>query len=301
MLQGQHNITGYAHETGSRSCTRYAIVCEVCTAIDGGEYVGEYIALPGVKTWYEVEGQGAPVLLLHGGFVTNEIWGSQRAEFAAGHRVFLPERRAHGHTPDVEGRLSYYDMAKDTIDFLTSVVGSPAHLVGWSDGGIVALLVAIARSDLVRKIAVTGANFKPPPEIGMAEGLDELTADAPELGMFRAMYEAASPDGPEHWPIVVGKLLEMYHTEPNIPIEDLGRISAPTLVLVGDDDVVPLEHTLELYRAIPNSELAVVPGTSHAHFMEKPSLVNRLILDFLDNDPVPTMMPVRRATAPDSA
>jgi pimeloyl-ACP methyl ester carboxylesterase len=263
--------------------------------------VGEYFGLPGVKTWYEVEGQGDPVLLLHGGFCTNETWGQQRADFAANHRVFLPERRAHGHTPDVEGRLSYHDMASDTIDFLTSVVESPAHLVGWSDGGIVALLVAIARPDLVRKIAVTGANFKPPPEIGMAEGLDELTADAPELGMLRAMYEAASPDGPEHWPIVVGKLVEMYHTEPNIPIEDLGRISAPTLVLVGDDDVVPLEHTLELYRAIPNSELAVVPGTSHVHFMEKPSLVNQLVLDFLDNDPVPTMMPVRRATAPDSA
>ena len=262
--------------------------------------MGEYIELPGVKMWYEVEGQGDPVLLMHGGFCTNETWGPQRADFAAKHRVFLPERRAHGHTPDVEGRLSYHDMASDAIDFLTSVVGSPAHLVGWSDGGIVALLVAIARPDLVRQIVVTGANFKPAPEIGMAEGLDELTADAPEMGMFRAMYEAASPDGPEHWPIVVGKLVEMYRAEPNIPIEDLGRISAPTLVLVGDDDVVTLEHTVELYRAIPNSELAVVPGTSHAHFMEKPSLVNRLVLDFLDKDPVPTMMPVRRATAPDS-
>ncbi len=262
--------------------------------------MGEYIELPGVKTWYEVEGEGDSILLLHGGFCTNETWGLQRADFAANHRVFLPERRAHGHTPDVEGRLSYHDMAKDTIDFLTSVVGSPAHLVGWSDGGIVALLVAIARPDLVRKIVVTGANFKPAPEIGMAEGLDGLTADAPEMGMFRAMYEAASPDGPEHWPIVVGKLAEMYRVEPDISIEDLGRISAPTLVLVGDDDGVPLEHTIELYRAIPNSELAVVPGTSHAHFMEKPSLVNRIVIDFLDNDPVPTMMPVRRAIAPGS-
>ncbi len=262
--------------------------------------MGEYIDLPGVKTWYEVEGQGEPVLLLHGGFCTNETWGPQRADFAANHLLFLPERRAHGHTPDVEGPLSYHDMASDAIDFLTSVVGSPAHLVGWSDGGIVALLVAIERPELVRKIAVTGANFKPVSEIGMAEMLDALTPDAPEMEMFRAMYEAASPDGPEHWPIVVGKLVEMYRAEPNIPIEDLGRISAPTLVLVGDDDVVTLEHTIELYRAIPNSELAVVPGTSHAHFMEKPSLVNRIVLDFLDNDPVPTMMPVRRATAPDS-
>jgi pimeloyl-ACP methyl ester carboxylesterase len=263
--------------------------------------VGEYIELPGVRTWYEVEGQGEPVLLLHGGFVTNESWGQQRADFAADHRVFLPERRAHGHTPDVEGPLSYHDMASDTIDFLTSVVGSPAHLVGWSDGGIVALLVATERPDLVRKMAVSAANFIPASEIGPAEALDALTADAPEMAMFRSMYEAASPDGAEHWPVVVGKMVEMLRAEPNIPIEDLRRIGAPTLVVSGDDDIVPLEHTIELYRAIPNSELAVVPGTSHAHFMEKPSLVNRIVLDFLHNEPVPTMMPVRRATAPDSS
>jgi pimeloyl-ACP methyl ester carboxylesterase len=260
--------------------------------------VGEYVELPGVKTWYEVEGQGEPLLLLHGGLCTNETWGPQRADFAANHRLFLPERRAHGHTPDVEGRLSYHDMAQDTIDFLQSVVGSPVDLVGWSDGGIVALLVAIEQPDLVRKMAVSAANFIPASEIGPAEALDDLDADAPEMEMFRTMYEAASPDGAEHWAIVVGKLVEMLRAEPNIPIEDLGRIGAPTLVLVGDDDIVPLEHTVELYRAIPNSELAVVPGTSHAHFMEKPSLVNRLVLEFLDNDPVPTMMPVRRATAP---
>ena len=257
--------------------------------------MGEYVELPGVRTWYEVEGHGEPVVLLHGGLCTNEIWGQQRADFAANHRTFLPERRAHGHTPDVEGPLSYHDMAQDTIDFLASLVGGPAHLVGWSDGGIVALLVAIARPELVRKIVVTGANFKPAPQIGPAEMLDELTVDAPGMEMFRSMYEAASPDGAEHWPVVVGKMAEMIRTEPDIPIEDLGSISAPTLVLVGDDDFVPLEHTIELYRAIPNSELAVVPGTSHAHFMEKPSLVNRIVLDFLDNDPVPTMAPVRRA------
>jgi pimeloyl-ACP methyl ester carboxylesterase len=257
--------------------------------------VGEYIELPGVRTWYEVEGQGEPVLLLHGGFVTNETWGAQRADFAANHRVFLPERRAHGHTPDVEGPLSYHGMAQDTIDFLVSVVGTPAHLVGWSDGGIVALLVAIERPELVRKIVVTGANFKPASELGMAEELDEPTPDAPEMAMFRSRYEAASPDGAEHWPVVVGKIAEMIRTQPDILIEDLGNIGIPTLVLIGDDDFVPLEHTIELYRAIPNSELAVVPGTSHALFMEKPSLVNRIVLDFLENDPVPTMMPIRRA------
>jgi len=97
--------------------------------------VGEYIELPGVKMWYEVEGQGDAVLLMHGGFCTNETWGPQRADFAAGHRVFLPERRAHGHTPDVEGPLSYHDMAEDTIDFLSSVVGGRQT---WSGGATAA-------------------------------------------------------------------------------------------------------------------------------------------------------------------
>lgn len=259
--------------------------------------MGEYVELPGVKTWYEVEGKGDPVLLLHGGFCTNETWGSQRADFGASYRVFLPERRAHGHTPDVEGPLSYHDMASDTIDFLTSVVGGPAHLVGWSDGGIVALLVAIARPDLVRKIVLAGANFRPGPEIGMGDMLEGLVPDSPGLAMFRGMYEASSPDGPDHWPVVVGKLAEMWRTEPDISPDDLGRIHAPTLVLVGDDDMVNLEHTIALYRAVPNSELAVVPGTSHALFMEKPPAVNRVVLDFLGNDPVPTFMPIRRAPA----
>lgn len=264
--------------------------------------MGEYVELPGVKTWYEVDGNGDPLLLLHGGFCTNETWGSQRPALAASHRVFLPERRAHGHTPDVSGPLSYQDMANDMVDFIESVVRGPAHLVGWSDGGIVALLVAIARPDLVKKVVTIGANFLPSPQIAaMPEMLDDMAADSPGLAMFRSMYEAASPDGPEHWPVVAEKLIQMFKTQPNISTNDLACISAPTLVLVADDDLMTLEHTIALYRAVPNSELAVVPGTSHALLMEKPDLVNRLILDFLSNEPIPTMLPVRRAAATESA
>jgi pimeloyl-ACP methyl ester carboxylesterase len=258
--------------------------------------MGEYVELPGVKTWYEAEGAGDPLLLLHGGLCTNETWGAQRADLAARYGLFLPERRGHGHTPDVEGPLSYQDMADDTIAFMESVVAGPAHLVGWSDGGIVALLVAIARPDLVRKVVAMGANFLPGPESVAAPALlDHMSADAPDMAAFRGMYEAVSPDGAEHWPVVVNKVLDMIRTQPTISTDDLACISVPTLVLVGDDDLIALEHTIALYRAIPHSQLAVVPGTSHALPMEKPEQVNRLILDFLTNDPVPTMLPVRRA------
>ena len=87
----------------------------------------------------------------------------------------------------------------------------------------------------------------------------------------------------------------MLQREPHIPVDDLGRISAPTLVVMGDDDLMSVEHSAALFRAIPNSELAVVPGASHAVVIEKPELLNRIVLDFLENEPVPTMMPVRRA------
>ncbi|MFI6850838.1 alpha/beta fold hydrolase [Streptomyces sp. NPDC050416] len=260
--------------------------------------MGDYVELPGVRTWYETDGAGDPLLLLHGGLCTNETWEAQRADLAANFRVLLPERRGHGHTPDVDGPLSYQDMADDTVAFIERVVGGPAHLVGWSDGGVVALLVAIARPDLVRKVVAIGANFLPSPESGAApEMLDRIAPDAPDLTMFREAYEAVSPDGAAHWPVVVGKLAAMFRTEPNIRTEDLAGITAPTLVLAGDDDMVTLEHTIALYRAIPGAQLAVVPGTSHALLMEKPNEVNRIILDFLTKEPIHTLLPLWRSPA----
>ncbi|CAL9331524.1 alpha/beta fold hydrolase [Streptomyces sp. enrichment culture] len=261
--------------------------------------MGEYVGLPGVRTWYETEGSGEPLVLLHGGFCTNETWGAQRADLAAAHRLFLPERRGHGHTPDVPGPLTYRDMADDTVSFVETVVGGPAHLVGWSDGGVVALLVALARPDLVRTMVVVGANFRPGPECWADPGmLDRMRPESPDVAFFRELYEAVSPDGPGHWPEVARKVLDMWRTQPALTIGDLAHIEVPTLVLVGDDDLVTLEHTIALYRAIPGSQLAVVPGASHTVPLEKPSLLNRLVLDHLANNPVETMLPVRRAATP---
>jgi pimeloyl-ACP methyl ester carboxylesterase len=192
-------------------------------------------------------------------------------------------------------------MAKDTIDFLTTVVRKPAHLIGYSDGGVIALLVAVARPDLVRRMVVIGANSEPALRVtpGSEAMLDELTPDNPSMAMFRSLYEKASPDGPGHWATVIAKFVNMVRSdEPDISSADLRRISALTLVMVGDDDLPSLEHTVALYRAIPNSQLAVIPGTSHALPMEKPSLVSDLAIDFLINEPVATFMPIRRSRPP---
>ncbi|MFF7604814.1 alpha/beta fold hydrolase [Streptomyces parvulus] len=259
--------------------------------------MGDYADLPGVRTWYETEGTGDPLVLLHGGFCTNETWGAQRADLAAAHRVLLPERRAHGHTPDVAGPLTYQDMADDTVAFLETVVGGPAHLVGWSDGGVVALLVALARPDLVRRVVVVGATFRPAGESFAEPGmLDAMTPGSPDMEFFREMYEPVSPDGAGHWPVVAAKVLDMWRTQPTLTEPELGRVTAPVLVVSGDDDLMTLEHTTALYRALPDARLAVLPGASHLVPLEKPALLNGLILDHLaEQGPVETMMPVRRA------
>ncbi|MEV7493014.1 alpha/beta fold hydrolase [Streptomyces anulatus] len=266
--------------------------------------MGEYADLPGVRTWYETEGTGDPLVLLHGGFCTNDTWGAQRADLASTYRVYLPERRAHGHTADVAGPLTYQDMADDTVAFLEEVVGGPAHLVGWSDGGVVALIVAGDRPDLVRKAVAIGANSRPGPECFVEPSmLDAMTPSGPDLAFFRELYEPVSPDGAGHWPVVAEKVIDMWRTQPTLTAEDLARVEAPTLVMAGDDDLMTLEHTTALYRAIPDAELAVVPGASHLVPLEKPALVNRLILDHLAQQAVETMMPIRRAEtgAPEAA
>ena len=119
-----------------------------------------------------------------------------------------------------------------------------------------------------------------------------------ELPEFLAeSYGEVSPDGQEHFAVVVAKLAQMHIEEPVLTVNDLGSIACRTLVMVGDDDEVTLEHAVDFYRGLPNGELAVVPGTSHGLLVEKPDLCNRIIVDFLTVDPVETFAPIRRATA----
>jgi pimeloyl-ACP methyl ester carboxylesterase len=256
--------------------------------------MGEYVQLGEVKTWYEADGHGDPVVLLHGGMSDSTAWGMQLPAFAATYRVFSPDRRGHGKTPDVEGPLAYDDMAADTVSFLETVVGGPAHLIGWSDGGIVALLVALRRPDLVRRQVVIGANFHHDGLLDAFHLGDDPDAD--DVSLFKGMYEANAVE-PAKWPVFFRKSERMWREEPTMTIDEIRGIEAPTLVMVGDDDAIEYDHTIALFEALPAGQLAVVPGTSHVLNLEKPALVNQLVLDFLaETDPPGTFMPFRRAT-----
>lgn len=259
--------------------------------------MGDYVDIGPVHMWYEARGEGEPLLLLHPGLDTNASWGAEFDTLAKHFRVLAPERRGHGHTPDVTGPVSYRVMAEDIAGFIDQVVGEPVHLVGWSDGAIIGLLVALARPDLIRRLVLIGAATESTAYVPEFVEATQLPADSEAFQPFRVVYEVVSPDGKDHWPVVFSKLMHLWQTEPHIPPDDLAKLRARTLVMVGDDDLVRLEHTIALYRAIPNAELAVVPGTSHLAPLEKPDLVDRLLEDFLTLDAVPTVVPVRRVKA----
>jgi pimeloyl-ACP methyl ester carboxylesterase len=244
-----------------------------------------YLDVDGRSTWHEVSGAGEPLVLLHGAFAGATSWFAQvPALVAAGFRVHIPERRGHAHTPDVDGPLTYSVMADDTIAYLETAVPAPAHLVGWSDGAVVGLLVALRRPDLVGRLVLIGQYYN---SSGRATGgiVDQLLAAGDDaMNFLRAEYDVVSPDGPDHFPVVYAKLLELVQTEPELELAELAAVTAPTLVLQGDRDEVTVEHSLAVVAAMPDARLAVLPGT-HALPIERPEVVNPLLISFLGGGP----------------
>jgi pimeloyl-ACP methyl ester carboxylesterase len=213
--------------------------------------------------------------------VTIASWSAQRAALAARYRVYLPERRGHGRTPDAPGPLTFQAMARDTIAFADALGLASVNLVGWSDGAIVGLEVALMRPGLVRALVFVGGAASL--EGWTAESREEtagLTVDA--LPPFiREAYDRLSPDGPDHLPVVFERLVAEWRSEPRHSLAELGRITARTLILLGDRDGVTVEHAAAMQRAIPGAQLAVLPGADHFLLFAKPDLASGLILDFL--------------------
>lgn len=255
------------------------------------------IDIDGLAVFCETEGDGEPIVLLHGGLADNSTWAAQFAGLSPSRRVVAPERQAQGHTPDRPGPLTYQAMTDQTVAFLVALGLGPVDLLGWSDGGMVGTLIAAAHPELVRTLTVTGSGFSSAGYVpGAMEALVALSPDDDEMLMFTAMYAQASPDGPDHFPEVWEKMRTMW-AEPFDWTAAVQRIAAPTLVIVGDDDYVSVEHTQEFSRLVGNGQLAVVPGASHSVPMERPDLFNRLVLDFTANPTPETLMPLRRQTS----
>jgi pimeloyl-ACP methyl ester carboxylesterase len=224
------------------------------------------------------------LLLLHGGFGTVQDFASQTSDLAKHFKVVAFERPGHGHTADTDEPFSFSIMSDYTVGFIEALGLGPSNLVGWSDGAIIALLVAISRPDLVKRlVCVSGlfnANAQSPQDLNW---IRSLTPESFRKGMAALVkhYDEVSPDGPAHFPIVFEKTKKLWLNEPNIATEELGKIRAPTMVMAADRDAIPLGHTLELFRSIKGAQLCIVPGSTHFLLAEKPEATSRAILEFL--------------------
>jgi pimeloyl-ACP methyl ester carboxylesterase len=249
------------------------------------------INLLGHPTWVKVPKEGETVVLLHGGMSSSvSLLGTVGARLKSSYRIAAFDRRGHGRSPDNEHGFHYDDMAEQTIAFI-EMLGRRVHVVGHSDGGNVGLLVALQRPDLIDHLVVVGANYHYKGLLPM----HEMRVDSPDFVQWSQKYAALSPDGIEHAPEVLKKTLAMFKSEPTLRPRDLKRIKVPTLVMAGDDDVATLAHTCSLYSSIPDAQLAIIPGASHAVLKEHTKESVRLIKRFLRAPwPPQTYAPTRR-------
>ena len=252
----------------------------------------EYVNLRGHNLYsYEWENDGEAVVLLHGGLSKTSSWDyimvpPLEDEF----HVFAYDRTAHGFTGDQSGSLHFDFQTLEAIAYLEDVVKEPAHLIGWSDGGNIALKVAIARPELVKSIVAIGANYHFS-GVMQAFGEPEVSEDD------QAEYNLISPDAPHTLLEKTIRMHAIWKSEPTLTLEDIATIQCPVLVLVGDDDVIAHSHTISLFEALPLGQLAVIPGTSHIVVKEKPGLMNAVIVQFLEDLSYPnTRSPVRRTS-----
>ncbi len=224
----------------------------------------------GVRLYYEVYGAGEPLLLVHGNGGSIADLAAQISDFRKSYKVIVMDSRDQGRSGDSPDELTYEKMTDDLAALLDHLNTGPANVLGWSDGGTQTLLLAIRHPAKVKKIAVMAANLNPSED-----------AFYPEIFAFIKSYIEALPvtDTPEsrreH------KVADIMLTQPQIDPRALEAITAPTLILTGDHDVIRLEHTVEIYHRIPNSQLAVFANATHMLPFDDPASFNATVERFL--------------------
>ncbi len=241
----------------------------------------DYLTVNGARIYFVTEGRGEPLVLLHGGLGSVEDFARQIPALAKHFRVIAFERSGHGHTADTDEPFTFESMANQTASFIEALGLGSVNLVGWSDGAIVAMLLAISKPDLVRKVvSVSGLVDTMVQSTETRRWIESASPRSFPENIVRR-YGETSPDGPAHFPVVLDKTKRLWLAEPHIKGEDLQMIKAPTLVMAADKEDLPIEHTVGIFRAIRGAQLCIIPGATHFLMSEKPELVNCAMLEFL--------------------
>jgi pimeloyl-ACP methyl ester carboxylesterase len=232
----------------------------------------------GTTVFFEQFGNGPQVLLLHGGLANSNYWGNQVKELSRGFSVTVMDTRGHGRSPVTSRTFSYGMFAKDVVGLLDFLEIPATAIVGWSDGGITGIQLALTNPNRVSRLFVFGANAT----------LDGLKAGGAKTRVFasfasrcRNEYLSLSPH-PERWPELQRGLGVMWRTEPNFTRAQLAKIRLPVTVADGEyDEIIKPEQTRRIASDIPGARLAILPDVSHFAMLQNPVQFNKAIGDFL--------------------
>ncbi|WP_223517312.1 alpha/beta fold hydrolase [Pseudomonas sp. GL-B-19] len=237
-----------------------------------------YLDVNGAKIFYRVIGHGSPVVLLHGGLANSDYWGNQVNVLAPHHTVILLDSRGHGRSGRDAQAYGYDLMADDVVAVLDHLKIHKADVVGWSDGGILGLDLAMRHPDRVGKIFAFAANSK---TSGVIQGVEKNPTFAAYIDRAGQEYKKLSKT-PDKFDEFVEQISHMWASQPGWSDADLKTIKTPVLIVDGDhDEAINREHTEYLAATIPGAGLAILPNASHFAFMQAPADFNAIMLNFL--------------------
>lgn len=242
-----------------------------------GETTG-YAPVNGIKLYYATIGRGPPVVLLHGGLANSDYWGNQVVALKPDHTVILVDSRGHGRSTRDARPYGYDLMADDVIGLLDLLKVQRTDVVGWSDGGIIALDLAMRYPSRISKVFAFAANTK----------TSGVKADVEKNPVFAAFIERAGGEyrklsaTPDQYDAFVAQVSHMWASQPDWTDDQLKKITAPVIVADGDhDEAIERDHTEYIAATIPGAGLLILPNTSHFAFLQDPALFNAAILNFL--------------------
>jgi pimeloyl-ACP methyl ester carboxylesterase len=255
---------------------------------------GSYAPVNGLQMYYEVHGTGRPLVLLHGAFsAIGTSFGRILPSLARTRQVIAVEQQAHGRTADIDRPLRVEQMADDTVALLRHLGIDNADVFGYSMGAAVGLQMALRHPDLVRKLVFMSAAYAlEGVHPGLMEGLGEMQPEMMHGSQWHEEYLAIAPR-PQDFPALFAKKQEMDRNTPQPSSADIEALRAPTLIMLGDSDLVRPEHAVEMFRlrgggvfgdlaGLPSSQLAILPGTTHVSIAERADWLVPMVEAFLD-------------------
>jgi pimeloyl-ACP methyl ester carboxylesterase len=254
-----------------------------------------YAAVNGLEMYYEIHGEGGtPLVLLHGAFsAIGTSFGALLPGLAQTRQVIGFDYQGHGRTADIDRPLSLEQLADDVAAALWQLGATPADVFGYSQGAAVALHVAIRHPDVVRKLVLASVTYAMSGvHPGIMDGMGEMQPEMMHGSPWHDEYLRIAPN-PDNFATLFAKKTEMDRNHTDIPAETIAAIAAPTLLMIGDSDLVRPEHAVEMFRllgggvfgdiaGLPRSQLAILPGTTHVSLVGRAELIVPMVTQFLD-------------------